>query len=294
VTESLSPTLELLLPFYGDPELFRETVRSVLRQTDQAWTLLIIDDCYPDPSIPEWVAALSDPRVHYCRNERNLGANATYQIALSRASGDYVALIGADDVLRPTFVSHVRTRLTECPVDILHPGVAVIDGAGQRHSTLTDRIKSFLRPGAGLIPAERAVRSLMHGNWTYFPSIVWRRDKVINHGLDNFNVVQDLALLVGLLRSGATFVIDDEVVFEYRRHRLSDSAVKSLSGERFDEEALYYRGISDELTAQGWNRAAWAARMRWSSRLNALASVPRATKSSTGKPAKLLRHAVLW
>ena len=121
-------------------------------------------------------------------------------------------------------------------------------------SPLGDRIKGWLRPGATATPlrGEQAVRTLMHGNWTYFPSIVWRRSLVAERGLRPFEVVQDLALLVDLLVDGATLVVDSEVTFDYRRHAGSDSSVKALSGERFAEEAGYYQQISRELSQRGW------------------------------------------
>ena len=182
--------------------------------------------------------------------------------------------------------------LRDGEVDVLHPGVAVIDQHGAVVSPLGDRIKGWLRPGATSTPlrGEQAVRTLMHGNWTYFPSIVWRRSLVSGRGLRPFEVVQDLALLVDLLVDGATLVVDSEVTFDYRRHAGSDSSVKALSGERFAEEAGYYQQISRELSQRGWSRAATAARTRWTSRLHALTLLPRA-RSVPGAASMLARHA---
>ena len=62
-------TVDILLPFYGDVSMMKEAVRSVLRQSNPDWRLIVVDDGYPDDSIPGWFAALGDPRVTYERNQ---------------------------------------------------------------------------------------------------------------------------------------------------------------------------------------------------------------------------------
>ena len=80
------PSVEFLLPFYGDPDLLRETIRSVLDQTDPDWTLTVVDDGYPDPEVEAWIRGLADDRITYHRNETNLGANGNYRKAISLAT----------------------------------------------------------------------------------------------------------------------------------------------------------------------------------------------------------------
>ena len=53
-------TFDIMLPFYGDVTLLRETVRSVQAQEDGDWQLTVVDDCYPDESVGEWFAHLPD------------------------------------------------------------------------------------------------------------------------------------------------------------------------------------------------------------------------------------------
>ena len=53
-------TVDILFPFYGDVAMMKEAVRSVLRQTDPDWRLIVVDDGYPDDSIPGWFDSLGD------------------------------------------------------------------------------------------------------------------------------------------------------------------------------------------------------------------------------------------
>ena len=78
-------TVDVLFPYYGDVAMMKQAVESVLGQTSPDWTLTVIDDGYPDDSIPGYFGALvaKDPRITYLRNEANLGANGNYRKALT-------------------------------------------------------------------------------------------------------------------------------------------------------------------------------------------------------------------
>ena len=76
-------TVDVLFPYYGDVALMKLAVQSVLRQSHSDVRLLVVDDGYPDDSIPGWFASLGDDRISYQRNETNLGANLNYRKAVS-------------------------------------------------------------------------------------------------------------------------------------------------------------------------------------------------------------------
>src|SRR5674476_123713 len=62
-------TVDVLFPYYGDVALMKEAVRSVLRQSYGDFRLIVVDDGYPDDSIPGWFDSLGDSRISYERNE---------------------------------------------------------------------------------------------------------------------------------------------------------------------------------------------------------------------------------
>ena len=121
--------IEILLPFYGDPGLLRQTVASICAQTSEDWRLIVVDDGYPDATISDWFADLGDPRIEYHRNATNLGANLNYMRALSLARAEYVVVMGADDLLLPRYLTDVEAAIAAFPgVAIIETGVEVIDG----------------------------------------------------------------------------------------------------------------------------------------------------------------------
>lgn len=285
-----------MMPFYGRFDHFQAAVNSVLAQDDPDWRLVIIDDVYPDLAPGEWAKAIDDPRVSYLRNEVNLRPSRNYNKAIGIATGDYLQMMGCDDIMLPGYVRRVHELLAEFPgAAIVQPGVSVIDEDGAPSHPLADRVKDFYRPGGTgprALSGEVLARSLLRGNWTYFPSLVWRRDLLVAGGFRNdLDVVQDLAKLFEITVGGGTLVLDDAPVFTYRRHSRSVSAVTGPDGTKFVQEATFFGEAAATASGLGWGRAARAARAHVSSRLNALSELPGAiaTRNALGRR-NLTRH----
>lgn len=262
-----------MMPFYGDVEHFKQAVRSVLRQSDGDLRLVVVDDCYPDDEPARWLVALADKRVEYLRNASNLGVNGNFRRCVDLVAADHFVVMGCDDVMAPDYLSTVVSLASANPgATVIQPGVDVIDESGRPVRPLGDRIKSWLAPSsATVLTGERLATSLFHGNWTYFPSLLWRTDAVRAVGFrTGFDVVLDLALLIDLAVGGGAMVYDPTVVFSYRRHGGSVSSVQAVDGRRFDEENRFFAAEEVRCRELGWPRAARAARGHLTSRLNQL------------------------
>ncbi|MDQ0895426.1 glycosyltransferase family 2 protein [Agromyces ramosus] len=291
-------TLDIMMPFYGRPDHFRAAVESVLAQTDPDWRLLVIDDHYPDERPGQWLQRLGDARIEYRRNDRNVGINVNFQAALEAARNDWLVIFGCDDIMLPRYVERVRTLAATHPAAaFLHPGTRVIDEDGSTARPLVDRMKAMYRPrfsGTAELSGQELALSLTRGNWMNFPAIAWRRADAQAVGFrPHYRVVQDLALALDLAFNGGSLVIDDEVVFEYRRHSGSVSSWRATDGSRFVEEQRFFRSLAAEFRSRGWSRAERAARLHVSSRINALTRLPAAAGSGApGSTRVLLRHAL--
>ena len=296
-------TVDVLLPYYGDVAMMKQAVDSILGQTSPDWSLTVIDDGYPDDTIPGYFGTLAaqDPRITYVRNDQNLGANGNYRKALTFVRHELAVVMGADDVMLPNYVETVAAAHAQFPsAQIIQPGVEVIDELGQPGMGLVDRMKRIYAPrvtgtpGRRLLLGEPLAVSLMRGNWLYFPSICWRSDSLVATNFrEGLNVVQDLALALDLIKAGGGLVVDTTVCFQYRRHRESDSSWRALEGTRFIEEREFFTGVADEFDAMGWRRAARTARLHLSSRLNAAIRLPKAWRTRQQQGVQNLRHHVL-
>ncbi|GAA2151317.1 hypothetical protein GCM10009760_46560 [Kitasatospora kazusensis] len=289
---------DIMLPFYGDVRLMQDAVRSVLAQDVPDFRLTVIDDG-DAAEVPEWFAALDDPRVRYLRNERNLGITRNFQKCVELSEFDRVVVMGCDDLLKPDYLGTLRAVLAEHPgIGMIQPGVEVIDETGAVRSGLADRAKHRLyspaRPGRTVLGGEPLAASLLRGNWLYFPSVCWRGDalRAVNFRSE-YSVIQDLALVVDLLERGEQLVLDTAgPVFQYRRHSVSESSLQAFSGTRFTEAARYFTAVAERMDARGWPKAARAARVHSASRLHALTMIPGALRRGNHDGVRVLaRHA---
>jgi GT2 family glycosyltransferase len=290
-------TFDIMLPYYGDVALMQAAVRSVLAQSDPDWRLTVVDDGQ-EPGVPEWFATLGDDRVRYQRNQHNLGVTRNYQKCIGLAEHEYLVMMGTDDIMLPNYLSVVRSALAEYPgVGMIQPGVEIIDGDGQVINTLADEVKRRLYAPKvetrRLMGGEELATSLLRGCWFYWPSICWRTDAFRKVDLrEDLKIIQDLALVIDLIKEGEQMVVDSTVCFQYRRHTVSVSAAAALSGSRFTEARNYFLDANEQMTAQGWPRAARAARWYVASRLHAATLLPAALRAGQMDGIrKLTRHA---
>jgi len=292
-------TLDILVPYWGDPALLRATVESVLAQTSPDWVLTVVDDAYPDPSAGEWVRGIAarDERVRDVRKEVNEGITANYRTCLTLATRDRVVFLGSDDLMEPDYVAVVMAAHAAHPhAAVIQPGVRVIDENGAVVRPLADRVKQALvRPrvrGQRVLSGEALATSLLHGDWLYWPSLAMRRDVLEDTGFrDGMPLIQDLALVMDMTAAGHSLVLIERICFRYRRHLASASSASLLDGSRFAGERAYFAAASDQVGALGWRRARWAARIHWTSRLHALTLVPTALRQAPRHLGTLLRHA---
>jgi GT2 family glycosyltransferase len=116
-------TVTVVVPCYKYGHFLDGVVRSALEQERVRTDVIIVDDASPDGSgeVAEAIAA-SEPRVSVIRHETNKGHIATYNDGLARATGRYVVLLSADDMLAPGALARA-TDLMEG-----HPLVGMVYG----------------------------------------------------------------------------------------------------------------------------------------------------------------------
>ena len=289
--------LDIALPFYGDVAFMKQTVQSILNQSDPNWRLVVVDDSYPDHTIPSWFESLKDERIEYQRNAKNLGANGNFQKCLGLLSAEYCLVMGADDLLESNFVECINELIASKPgIAMIHPGVKVIDENNALISTRSDEVKKSIRESQSnstVLSGEPLAKSLMKGNWMYFPSIVWKTKTIQEIGFrPGFHVCQDLGLAMDLIMKGGEMALIDDEIFRYRRHQESDSSVKAINGERFKDEKHFFTVMAKDLKSIGWKSASRAARFHSTSRLHAASLIP-ACLARKQNPLPLIKHALL-
>lgn len=276
----------------------KTTIESVLNQDCSDWHLTIVDDAYDDPTVEQYVAGLSMPQITYIRKKQNEGITANFRSCVALATNPIMVILGCDDVLHPNFVSTALAAHTQFPdASIIQPGVQVIDENGVPVKTLVDTIKQkFIRPrgqGHMLLSGDSLASNLMHGVWLYWPSLVFRTEKIQEVDFrDGYPIIQDVALTMDMIFQGAQLLIEPTICFSYRRHAESASSKKLVDGSRFEGERDYFDLAARLANDLGWTRTSRAARTRITSRCHAITLVPRAIATQNPSAVRtLIRHA---
>ena len=290
--------LDIMIPFWGDPDLLMAALGSVRAQTSAAWRCVVVDDCYP-VDVAGRIAALDDERITYVRNEQNLGITNNYRRCVELATAEWMCFFGCDDLMEPTYVAVMEKAAAAYPrAAVIAPRVAVVDENGDEVKPLRDRVKQGLLRPRGPVPVllegEEAATKLLTGDWLYWPSLTFRRAAIAAHDFrDDFPIIQDLAVLIDIVLDGGALLSLPAQTFRYRRHSASASSASAVDGRRMTGERRYLDLAAALMEEQGWPKAARAARLRLLSRLDAVTLLPAALKARNKEGLRvLIDHAV--
>jgi glycosyltransferase involved in cell wall biosynthesis len=99
------PRVSIGMPVFNGEKYVGVAVDSILAQTHQDFELIISDNASTDHTQQICrVYADKDSRVHYYRNERNIGAPKNYNRVFELSSGEYFKWAAYDDVLAPEYL----------------------------------------------------------------------------------------------------------------------------------------------------------------------------------------------
>ena len=266
-------SIDIIVPYWGEFSLLKQTVDSVLAQTSKAWHLTILDDHYPNKTAYNYYKKLNDKRITYIRHRKNIGITANFNYAIQHASAPYCMIVGCDDKLLPSYVDTMLKNIGEA--DFYQPRVQIIDDKSNVYLPLVDKVKRMLQPKkSGILSSEKLAASLCCGNWLYFPSITWKTDTLKRYSFDTkYKILEDVIVELTMIIDGASLYFDTTETFQYRRFAESlSSKEKGKNGIRFKEEKEVYDNFSDRFNEIGWKKAARAAKLRVTSRIHSFLS----------------------
>jgi glycosyltransferase involved in cell wall biosynthesis len=272
---SNKPRVSIGMPVFNGEKYLREALDSILAQTYQDFELIISDNASTDHTqqiCREY--ANKDSRIHYNRNEENLGAPKNYNRVFELSSGEYFKWAAYDDVLAPEYVQkcvnildkdtsivlcHSRTgRINEqgILVGIYNRGMLRRISSWKPHERFSDFISLlyFCCPVFGVYRAISLRRTPLHGDYI---------------GADR-NLLAEMALI------GRIYEIPECLFFE-RDHPDSYSSIyygdnHSISEDRFRKEMAWWSKGGRTIFPHWKNcveyfRSVNRVRLKWSERL---------------------------
>lgn len=229
--------VSVIMANYRGAEHLSAAITAVLRQTHADLELIVSDDASPDQSVALVRKAMAaDPRVRLIEAKVNAGPSAARNRALDAATGDWVAMVDSDDLLHPERIQRLMTAADRLGADIIADDMVLFgDTAEACGRTLLQpldlRAPLTVTPGLYLDASGEDARTPPLG---YLKPMIRRQLIEARRYDERLRIGEDYDFVLGLLLSGACFLVVPDPMYLYRRHsgsishRLSEPAVAAM------------------------------------------------------------------
>jgi len=209
-------SISVTIAAYQAERWIAEALDSILAQTRPPDELIVVDDGSTDGTAA--ILAGYGDRIRVARQE-NSGAAAAFNHAFRIASGDFVALCGADDVWR------ARKLEWQAEAIAAHPDVDVLFGHAEMFGVMEG---DHARPPAGMtgrIAAREIGDALFAENFVCAPSVLIRRSLFERLGpfVEDYRA-EDYEYWLRCQHAGACFYYDPRTLLGWRQHGGNASA----------------------------------------------------------------------
>jgi glycosyltransferase involved in cell wall biosynthesis len=212
----VTPKVSVCIPTFNYAHYLPLAIESVLNQNFTDFELIIQDDCSHDNTAEVVGRYLSDERLIFEVNERNLGLAGNWNRCLAKARGEYIKFVFADDLLAsPDCLGKMVSVLDSDPsVSLVASSRNIIDSESRVVRVLSEFKESLTADGRKVI-----FRCLFkHINYIGEPTVVMFRKADSGRGfIDKYKHAVDWEMWFHLLERGRlTFI--DEPLASFRIH----------------------------------------------------------------------------
>ena len=128
------PFWTVIIPLYNRKTYLYECFASILAQWqgEEHMEILVMDNA-SEPPMFDLVEAIGGGIVRYHRNQENLGARRSFNLAIAISRGQWIHLIPEDEYVLPGFYHKLQSSLEQCPdsVGAAFTGYENVDGKGK-------------------------------------------------------------------------------------------------------------------------------------------------------------------
>ncbi len=109
----MTPFFSVIIPLFNKEKYIEATLKSVLKQTFKDFEVIIVDDGSTDDSL-KIVSQIKDSKITFIKQE-NKGVSCARNLGISKANGDYIALLDADDIWLPNHLLELKKLIETFP-----------------------------------------------------------------------------------------------------------------------------------------------------------------------------------
>ncbi|NWJ24244.1 glycosyltransferase family 2 protein [Rhizobium sp. RM] len=227
------PDVSFVIAAYNAADTITAAIQSALEQKHVDLEILVVDDCSSDEtrSIVAEIGG-NDPRVKLIALERNGGPGAARNAGIEAATGRWIAVLDADDVIRPErtacMVSRAETANAAIAVDNLD--VVYLDDRPMDTMFPEDMLENM-----PVLTLEQFIGSNVLFRTTFnfgYMKPMFRRNFLNDNALrfrEEIRIGEDYILLASALAAGGLCVIEPKPGYIYNIREGSISRVLEIS-----------------------------------------------------------------
>jgi len=206
------PKVSVVVSAHNYEEFIGSAIKSVLNQTYKNFELIITDDASTDHTL-QIIKSFKDSRIKIFAFPTNRGESAAENNGIFNSTGDYIAILNADDEFLPTKLEKQVSFLNSHPnITAVFTQVKVVDDNGDK---LTDKTNFYydIFKQHNRSRYEWLRRFFYGGNCLCHPSVMIRRSAYDNVGFydERFVQIQDFHLWVRLCLKYNIFILPESL-----------------------------------------------------------------------------------
>lgn len=242
----MEPLVSVCIPAYNNAGYIKDTIQSVLKQTYENMELIVVDDNSTDNTV-EVLESIQDKRLKIYKNEKNLGMVGNWNRCLELATGEYVKLICADDMIAKNAIEKEAKAMKKHPsVNLVESDTRLVDINGKK----TGQFRRYHK--SGVVDGKKLAKiSLMIQDFYGAPvnNLIRRSALKKTGGFDtSFTYILDFDMWLRLSCTGDVYIIHEQLnSFRIR----NDSNTGMLIGEKRDVYNAEHRKLLEKHAKAG-------------------------------------------
>ncbi|MDN5926839.1 MAG: glycosyltransferase [Hyphomicrobiales bacterium] len=226
----MSIDVTFLIAAFNAEETIARAIGSALAQEGVGVEVVVVDDCSSDATAAI-AGSLADKRVRVIRLDRNRGPGGARNAGLDAAGGRWIAVLDADDTVRPDRTARLLGRAAETGCEV------VVDNLDMVDETAGPAMPMFARKRLQAL-AEMTLADFIAGNLLFeqkfslgYMKPILRRDFLEKNALryvEGLHIGEDYLFLASALAAGGRCAVEPEPLYAYHIRPGSISRVLEL------------------------------------------------------------------
>lgn len=242
------PKVSILIPTFNRANYLRMAINSAIEQTYPNIEIIVLDDCSADETINMSKEYRNKKNLKFIRNEKNIGFIANWNKGIKLSSGEYIKIIGDDDLLDENCIAEEVKILNKNPdVGIVCCNYFVIDENSVIVQNNTNNSYRLFHVDTKENGKDFIINYLLQKRVVGWPTaILFRRKDVEKVGFFDVNIGSsaDIDMWCRILYSSNFYYLDK--LLAYCRQFIGNLS-KKLAGDQFGYKSylqFYFKTMS--------------------------------------------------